>query len=395
MRVLAINSFFSKGGPPRIVKGIYDTVIKNGDECLLASSRSKPEKGMNALRIGNSLTTYSYALCARVFDNDGFGAKEATKDLIKKIKEYSPDIIHLHNLHGYYINIEILFDYLKGTRIPIIWTFHDCWPITGHCPHFTRVKCDKYKTGCYNCPQKKEYPASYVLDQSKSNWKRKRKAFLGVPNLTIVCVSQWLEARVKESFLSGYKTRVIYNGVDLSVFKHVESKFRVLYKVEEKKLLLGVSMHWMERKGLFDFIKLAKLLGDDYRIILVGLSPNEVQNLPNNIIPIPPVSSDRNLAEIYSACDLYLNLSYEETFGLTSIEALACGTPIITYDLTAVPEISRLFDSPIVPAGDICELKKMIERYFKKGNVIQNYDVSDFDQCKQYQEYYKLFKELL
>lgn len=397
MKVLMINSFFSVGGPPRVVKGIYDSLIENGDECLLAAARERQLPEMNTLKIGTSLTVYLAALFSRLFDCEGFCAKNATKRLIKKIKEYDPDIIHLHNLHGYYINVEILFKYLKESKKPVVWTMHDCWPATGHCPHFTMVKCDKWKTGCYSCPLKKDYPASFLIDRSKKNWEEKKKIFNGVPNLTIVCVSKWLEGVIKQSYLSGYDTAVIYNGIDLTPFKPVESDFREKYNIKDKKVLVGVAMHWVRRKGLDDYIKLAKCLDDDTVIVLVGLTDEQAKSMPNNIIGIAATNSDNELAKIYTAADICLNLSYEETFGLTSVEALACGTPIITYDQTAVPEISNMFGMPIVKAGDINALAAIIRQHPKKQDSAQpiKVDLSCFEHKNQYREYLNLYRELL
>lgn len=395
MKVLQINSFFSEGGPPRIVKGIYDTIIENGDECVLAAARANPLPGMDIYKIGNKLTTYYCALSSRLFDNDGFVAVSSTKRLIKRIRNYDPDIIHLHNLHSYYMQVEGLFSYLKECGKPVVWTLHDCWPMTGHCPHFTMTKCNRYKTGCYQCPQKTSFPASYGLDQSRRNWNRKKAAFSGVPRMTLVPVSQWLDSVVKESFLKEYPTRVIYNGLDLKPFRHVKSNFRERYGLEEKKLILGVALHWTEKKGLYDYFKLAGMLDDSYRIILVGDIGDGIQELSGNIIPIEPIYDDNKLAEVYSTSDLCLNLSYEETFGLTSVESLACGTPIITYDLTAVPEIARMFEAPVVHAGNIGELKKTIENYFQGNTPDKHYDVSCFDEKVLYQQYYDLYKELL
>ncbi len=395
MKILQINSFFSEGGPPRIVKGICDTITENGDEYLLAAARANPIPGMNVYRIGNKLTTYYCALSSRILDNDGFAAGRSTKKLISKIREYDPDIIHLHNLHSYYMQVEKLFSYLKECGKPVVWTLHDCWPMTGHCPHFTMAKCDRYKTGCYQCSQKTSFPSSYGLDQSRRNWERKKAAFSGVLRMTLVPVSQWLDSVVKESFLKDYPTQVIYNGLDLNPFRHVESDFRKRYGLEGKKLILGVALHWTEKKGLRDYFKLAELLDDSYRIVLVGEIEDGVKTLPDNIVSIEPVYDDNKLAEIYSASDLCLNLSYEETFGLTSVESLACGTPIITYDQTAVPEIARMFGAPVVYAGNISELKKAIESYFS-GNASENhFDVSCFDEKVLYQQYYDLYKELL
>lgn len=395
MKILQINSFFSEGGPPRIVKGIHDIVIENGDECLLAAARANPVPGMDVYRIGNKWTTYCCALSSRILDNDGFVAGRSTKKLISRIREYDPDIIHLHNLHSYYMQVEELFRYLKECGKPVVWTLHDCWPMTGHCPHFTMAKCDRYKTGCYQCSQKTSFPASYGLDQSRRNWKRKKTAFSGVPRMTLVPVSQWLDSVVKESFLKDYPTRVIYNGLDLKPFRHIESDFREQHGLEGKKLILGVALHWTEKKGLRDYFRLAELLDDSYRIVLVGENGDGVKAYSDNIVSIEPVYDDNKLAEIYSACDLCLNLSYEETFGLTSVESLACGTPIITYDQTAVPEIARKFGAPVVHAGNLDELKKAIENHFGQETPDTSFDVSCFDEKVLYRQYYDLYKELL
>lgn len=395
MKVLQINSFFSAGGPPRIVKGVYDTIVRNGDECLLASAREKPVPEMNVYRIGTSLTTYSCAIQARLFDNDGFAARNATEKLIEEIKRYNPDIIQLHNLHSYYINVKILFDFMSTYGKPVVWTFHDCWPMTGHCPHFSMVGCNRYLTGCHHCPQKSEFPASLLLDQSKRNWNRKKTAFTSVPDLTIVCVSKWLESIVKTSYMRNYPTRVIYNGLDLEPFQPTQSSFRADNRLTGKKVLLGVALHWGAKKGINDYIALSKLLDRSYQIVLVGLSEGEVKDLPANITPVPPVNDDTMLAGIYSAADLCLNLSYEETFGLTSIEALACGTPIITYDQTAVPEITRMYDLPVVPAGDIKALAGAIENYLQHSRRQRSFDVTRFEEKVQYQQYYDLYKELV
>ena len=393
MKVLQINSFFSKGGPPRIVHGIYETIAKNGDECLVAAARETPLPGMNTYRIGTKLTTYLCAIQSRVLDNDGFVARRATKKLINQIKEYNPDVIHLHNLHGYYINVELLFEYLKKAGKPVVWTMHDCWAITGHCPTFSEIRCEKYLTGCNHCPLKKEYPSSLILDASRKNWLRKKESFNGVPNLTIVCVSKWLETVIKDSYLSDYTTEVIYNGVDLSSFKRNISNFREKYHLENKRLILGVALHWVKRKGILDFITLAELLDERYQVVLVGNINSK--DCSNRILNISPTSNDDELADIYSACDICLNLSYVESFGLTTIESLACGTPVITYDQTAVPEIARQFDMPVVPAGDIYRLKDAIESFFEQGKKnIKSFDVSHFERGLQYDKYYNLYKKL-
>ena len=394
MKILQINSFFSVGGPPRIMNGIHDMLKREGIECKIAASREQQYDAVNSIQIGSKIDVYLNAIKARLFDNEGFNAKKSTQKLIKEIEEYNPDLIHLHNLHGYYINVEELFDYLKIYGKPVVWTLHDCWPITGHCPHFSMAKCNNWISGCHDCPQKREYPKSVFMDNSPQNWKRKKNAFTKVSNMTIVCVSKWLQNIVKKSYLSQYNTRVIYNGIDLTPFKSVESSFRRRYGLEDKKILVGVAMHWLPRKGLNDYVELSKIIGMDTVIVLVGLTDEQSTSMPPNIIGISATTDDQNLAEIYSSADICLNLSYEETFGLTSVEALACGTPIITYDQTAVPEIAEMFGMPVVKAGDIQALSRIISETPRKEHSIKT-DLSCFEQENQYRKYIELYRKLV
>ena len=229
MKVLQINSFFSVGGPPRIVNGIYDTLKEQGHECKIAAAREVMYAPEDSWRIGNGLDVKLNGVKARIFDNEGFNAKRATRDLIKKIEEYDPDIIHLHNLHGYCINVEILFDYLKRANKKVFWTLHDCWSFTGHCAHFMIAKCDKWQTRCENCPQKHVYPSSKVLSRAESNFERKKAAFTGVADMTIITPSHWLADLVKKSYLKDYSVKVIHNGIDTSVFKSTPSDIRARY----------------------------------------------------------------------------------------------------------------------------------------------------------------------
>lgn len=394
MKILQINSFFSVGGPPRIMNGIHDILKREGIECKIAASREQQYDAANSIRIGSKGDVYLNAIKARLFDNEGFNAKKATQKLIKEIEEYNPDLIHLHNLHGYYINVEELFDYLKTYGKTVVWTLHDCWPITGHCPYFSMVKCNKWILGCHDCPQKREYPKSTFIDHSARNWKRKKNAFIMVPNMTIVCVSKWLQNIIKKSYLSEYNTRVIYNGIDLTPFRPVESSFRKKHGLEGKKILVGVAMHWSPRKGLNDYVELSKAIGMDTVIVLVGLTDEQSASMPPNIIGISATTDDQSLAEIYSSADICLNLSYEETFGLTSVEAMACGTPIITYDQTAVPEIAEMFGMPVVKAGDIQALSRIIAETPRKDHGIK-VNLSCFEQESQYMKYIELYRELV
>lgn len=340
MKVLMINSVCGVGSTGRICTDIADMLISQGHECKIAYGRGDvPEKYRDiSVRIGSTFKVYCNVLKSRLFDNEGFNAVGATKKLVRWIKEYDPDVIHLHNIHGYYLNVNILFDYLKTSGKKIIWTLHDCWAFTGHCTHFQVPHCDKWRTECGKCIRVKDYPKA-LISHAKRNYKRKKQTFCGVPNLTIVTPSKWLAGVVGQSFLSEYQTVVINNGIDLSVFKPTESDFRERFGLTDKKIILGVASVWEKRKGFNDFLELAKLIDDSYRIVLVGVNDKQLKMLPSSVIGIKRTNNVKELAEIYTAADVYVSPSREETFGMTVIEAMACGTPAIVYDSTALPEI--------------------------------------------------------
>jgi glycosyltransferase involved in cell wall biosynthesis len=329
--VLQINTVCGVGSVGRIVRQIHEALQEKGHESYIAYGR-KPLGCDGAIRIGGDLDVYFHVFLTRVFDLHGFGSKKATKKFLKIVEEINPDIIHLHNIHGYYLNIEVLFDFLKSFDKPVVWTLHDCWAFTGHCSHFTYAKCERWKTGCYSCPEKKLYPKSVLLDNSKSNYQRKRKTFTGVRNMTLVTPSQWLAELVKESFLAQYPVKVIPNGVDISIFKPTPSDFRKRFGLASKFVILGVANVWDRRKGFDYFLELSKYLSDDEVIVLVGVSDKQIKMLPRNIIGIKRTSSAKELAEIYTAADVFFNPTLGESFSLVNLEAQACGTYVITFD---------------------------------------------------------------
>lgn len=339
MKVLQINSFFSVGGPPRIVNGIYDTLVEQGHECKIAAAREQYYSEEDSIQIGTKLGVYFNALSCRLFDDDGFRSKKATQELVRRIKEYDPDVIHLHNLHSYYMNIEILFGYLKGCGKPIFWTLHDCWAFTGHCTHFVVAGCDQWKTQCRECSQMKEFPSCYGRGNVYENYRRKKAAFTGVPDMTIITPSEWLANLVRQSFLGEYPIEVQYNKVDTGLFKPTPSDFRERYHLEGQKVILGVAQNWSDRKGLRDFMELAKRLDKSYTIVLVGLTQKQIKELPKQIIGLRRTNNVEELAAIYTMADLFVNPSREETFGLTTVEAESCGTKAVVYKNTACEEI--------------------------------------------------------
>lgn len=340
MKYLFINSVAGYGSTGRLAAEKCRELMNEGHECLLAYGRIAVNcEDIPTLCIGTSLDYKIHGVMNRLLDNHGFGSKAATREFLKKVREYDPDVIWLHNLHGYYIHLGELFSYLKTCGKTIYWTLHDCWAFTGHCAHFDFVGCDRWKTGCHHCPQKKEYPTSIGLDNSRWNYEQKRALFTGIPDMTLIVPSYWLENLVKESFLKEYPVEVVYNPINTDIFRPTPSDFREKHGLQDKKIILGVASVWGERKGLWDFAELSGLLKDDCRIVLVGLTPEQASKMPEKILCLPRTDNMVQLAEIYTAADLYVNPSVEETFGMTTSEALCCGTPSIVYRGTACEEI--------------------------------------------------------
>lgn len=400
--LLQISIEVNSGSVGRIAEQIGETVLQKGWSSYITYARNHNPSKSEVIKIGNKLDLYRHGLETRIFDSHCFSSKTATKDLINRIKEIKPDIIHLHHLHGYFINIEILFNFLKESEIPVVWTFHDCWSFTGHCSNFDFVGCDKWKTACHHCEQKKEYPKSLLLDRSRQNFIDKKRIFNSVKNLTIVSVSKWLSGKVNESFLKNYNSKIIYNGVDLEKFypKNSRGEIDEKYNIYDKYFLLGVATNWDKKKGLYDFIKLSTMLDDTFVIILIGVSKDQLKGLPNNIIGLDRTESQDELGALYSASDLFLNLSVEETFGLTTAEALACGVPSIVYNATASPELVNEDTGFVVEKKNMKELVLAIEkaRGFGKNyysNACRNRAVSLFDKKERFLEYLNLYNEIL
>lgn len=332
MRILQINSVCGRTSTGRIVLNIHKTLLQMGHESYVAYGRPPAMGCPDAIRIGSKLNLYAHVALTRLFDLHGFGSERSTIKFLKKVQQIDPDIIHLHNVHGYYINIRQLFSYLKEVNKPVVWTLHDCWPFTGHCAYFDYVGCEKWKTGCFECPQKKRYPSSYFLDNSKKNYEMKKQLFTGLKKMIIVTPSRWLASLVKESFLKDYPVEVIPNGIDTDVFKPTASDFRKKYGLEGKFIILGVANVWEERKGLKYFLELSKLLREDEAIVLVGLSKKQTKNLPRSILAIPRTNSPTELAQIYTSADVFFNPTLEENYPTVNLEAQACGSYVITFD---------------------------------------------------------------
>lgn len=352
MKYLVINSVAGFGSTGRIAAEKCRELMKEGHQCVLAFGRDKANcADLETVPIGTSLDVKCHALRCRLLDDHGFGSKVATKKFLQWVKEYDPDVIWLHNIHGYYLHIGLLFDYLRTCGKEIRWTLHDCWAFTGHCAYFDFARCEKWKTGCHDCPQKGSYPASALRDNSRNNYKEKKRLFTGIPNLTLFVPSYWLKSRVENSFLRDYPVEVVYNTIDREVFQPTPGTFRQDNGLEGKKIVLGVASVWDARKGLEDFVALSKILPEPYKIVLIGLNDKQIENLPDTMLGLPRTNSMEALAQAYTAADVFVNPSTEETFGMTAMEARCCGTEAIVYKDTACEEIVDRFGGIAVDRG--------------------------------------------
>lgn len=364
MKVLLINSVCGIGSTGKIAGAQAESYEAQGHQVVIAYGRdgNVPERYQKyAHRIGSDLGVKCSALRTRVLDDHGFANEKATREFLKWAENYDPDLLWLHNLHGYYIHVGLLFDWIKSRPgMEVRWTLHDCWAFTGHCAHFLSAGCDRWKTGCYNCPEKGSYPASALLDNSRNNYCRKRAAFTGVKKLSLIVPSRWLEGLVKQSFLGNYPVEVRYNTINTDVFKPAPGDFREKHGLENKTIVLGVAGVWTERKGFQDFLKLRELLDERYALVLVGVTQSQMQSLPAGILGIPRTESAGELAEIYSAADLFFNPTYEDTYPTVNLEAEACGTRVITYDTGGCAETIRRPDSRTIKAGNLDTLVRLL-----------------------------------
>ena len=390
MRVLHINTF-GNGSTGRIAADICRTLYENEHEGLVAFSRNNIDNDVPHFQFGSKWSVYMDGVLTRITDRAGFYSSGPTKNLIKKIKEFDPDIIHLHNLHGYYINIEILFKYLRESGKPVVWTLHDCWPFTGHCPYFDFVGCDKWKTGCHDCPQIHEYPKSLLIDNSAQNYRKKKELFTSLKRMRIVTPSNWLANLVNQSFLNKYPVHVIHNGINRDIFKPTYGNWTRDHLLEDKKIILGVANIWERRKGLNDLVKLSELLPEDYQVVVVGLTDKQLKDMPSKVIGIKRTESAKELAEIYTSAYVFVNPTYEDNFPSVNLEALACGTPVITYETGGGPEIITEEIGAVVPKADIQSLASQIMSIRDSPEACEVI-ANQFDRKQCYQPYIKLYE---
>lgn len=399
-KLLQINITANWGSHGRIAEEIGQLAMSQGWESYIAYGRWANPSQSHLIRIGSMWDERWHGIQSRLFDNHGLASKKATQKLIEEIKRISPEIIHLHNIHGYYLNYPLLFDFLYRANVPVVWTLHDCWPLTGHCSHFMFSGCEKWKVGCYNCCEKKEYPASIWLDRSRRNYELKKEYFTSIRNLTIVTVSDWLSGVVRDSFLNGQKLVKIYNGIDVSVFHPQEIRVNVS-RNKSQMHILAVASQWTDRKGLSDIFRIRHLLPFDYSITIVGLTKEQVKVLPNGIIGITRTNSVGELANYYAQSDVFINPTYEDNFPTTNLEALACGTPVITYRTGGSPEAINEQTGLVVEVGDVNSMAEGIKKlchtpdWEKRRKLCRQRAVEFFDKNDRYLEYMNLYRFLI
>ena len=397
MKILQVNTVYGKGSTGKIALGIHDCCKQQGHECISAYRYAESKDGAfpDTITASTWLDCHIHNRIVRYTNMQGCFSHICTARFLSKVSRFKPDIIHLHNLHGSYINIPMLFSYIKKHRIPVVWTLHDCWAFTGHCPYFTLTNCDKWKEGCRHCPKIKSYPWP-SMDLSSPMWKLKRKCFTGMENMTLVTPSKWLAGLVKQSFLKDYPVKVINNGIDLNIFRPTESSFRQDHGIAaDEYMLLGVAFGWEERKGLDVFMDLAGRLPEKYKIVLVGTNEETDKLLPENIISIHQTENQAQLAEIYSAADLFVNPTREENFPTVNMEALACGTPVITFNTGGSPEIIDDSCGAVVNCDDVDGLEKNIKNILDQSLFDSDACINRgkfFNQNNLFREYVQLYE---
>ncbi len=399
MKLFQINTTSNWGSTGRIAEEIGQQVIAEGWESYIAYGRHSNDSTSKRIRIGTDWDVFYHVFQTRLFDRHGLASKASTSELIKKIEDISPDIIHLHNIHGYYLNYPILFEYLHKIEIPVVWTLHDCWTFTGHCSHYTYINCERWKNGCYDCPLKKTYPKSCMIDRSEKNFRDKKKWFTLAKNVTLVTVSKWLKDEVMSSFLKYYPVQIIHNGIDIEMFTPLRKKKSEL-GIDDRFVILGVASVWSPHKGLEDFIKLRQMLGHDSLIVLIGVNDKQIENLPKGIVGIKRTNSIQELVQYYSIADVFLNPTWEDNFPTTNLEALACGTPVITYRTGGSVEAIDESTGFVVEQGDLESLIAKINIIKRLGKVAYESNCREravrlYDKKIRYSEYMQLYEGLL
>lgn len=395
MRIVQVNTVCGTGSTGKIALALHRLAVSKGYDSYIAYGRGTAPEDIQTYKIGSRVDFVNHVLVNFFLGKSGFGSKKRTEQFLKWLDGIQPDILHLHNLHGFYLNIELLFEYIKKNNIAVVWTFHDCWPFTGQCAHFDYANCDKWKIGCEKCPIfRSNYPYSIFKDNSVVNYKEKKRIFTGVEKLMIVTPSQWLAELTKQSFFGDYPVLTINNGIDLEVFKPQPNK-----QYGSCKVVLGVANVWTKQKGYDAFLELSQKLDDSYQVVLIGVSKAQKRwlnrNFPN-IVAITRTKNQTELADWYSRAYVYVNPTLEDTFPTTNLEALACGTPVITYRTGGSPEAIDSSCGIVVDKRDIDGISRAIYSLSKRDITSESCRKSalKFNKEKRFNEYMDLYEQL-
>lgn len=354
MRYVQLNAYSTAWAESIIFKK-HRELLSQGHESWVFWARGEHGRDDRMQKIATFPEVCFDVLQTRIDGKAGFHSKGITRRLLRRLDEIDPDVVHLHVLCGYWVNVDMLFEWLAAHRCKVVWTLHDCWAFTGHCIHFTKVKCMQWESHCiYDgpCPQKREYPETFAGDESvRWCFERKKKLFTMLPanRMRLITPSQWLADLVGRSFLAKYSIEVVHNTIDTEVFKPTPSDFRERYGIGDRFMVLGVASKWSERKGLDDFVRLARELDDKrFAVVVVGLDKKQIRKVSGDLIALPRTNDAKELAAIYTAADVLFNPSSEETFGMTVAEAATCGTGSIVIDGSACAEVAE--NAVTVPA---------------------------------------------
>lgn len=400
MRIFQLNTFCGVKSTGRIALEIAKLVKLDGGECRIGygvpsiSTDSEPF----AYQIGSPMERKLHGAIRKLMDGEGLGSKRATQRLLSELDHFDPQLVHFHNLHGCYLHLPTLFDYLANRSLPVVWTLHDCWPFTGHCAYFDYARCEKWQNGCAHCPQQRSYPTCIGLDGSKRNYRIKKELFTKLKDLTFVAPCEWMKQPLGNSFLGNYPVRVIPNGVNLSTFRPTASDLKARYALGEKRVILSVALEWDERKGLRYLIQAAARLGNDYRFVVIGLSREQMEMLPQNMLGIEHTENVDELAAWYTLADCFANPTMEDNMPMVNLEALACGTPVAVFATGGCPEAVDESCGMVVPKADVAGLCKAIaqlsERKATLTDACRLRAERSFDCENTFRAYVALYKEL-
>lgn len=404
MKILQINLTYKMGSTGKIMADLNDVLKQYGHEGYMLCGYANGGEGISNLYCFHNAHNDFYVrrdlLESRITGRMGYSKKHQTKKAIQWIEKIHPDIVHLHNIHGNWIQIFILMDYLRKNKIPVVWTLHDCWSFTGRCSHFSMVNCEKWKSGCYKCNNKEVYPITYFFDFCRRMWKDKKEAFSSLPSVHIVTPSKWLSQYVKDSYLKKYSVTIINNGIDIEQFCPQTIQNKYYDSLAGKKIILSVASSWSERKGLLDIYELKKYLDSkEYKIVIVGLNSRQLNEVPDGILGIGRTQNVKELASIYSGATVFVNPTYEDNYPTVNLEAIACGIPVVTYKTGGSGECVTKDTGVVVEQGDLkgmaIQVKKITENIGKYKVCCRKYAEDYFDKRTKYAEYVKLYENII